>query len=122
MEEKGIISQSFSIWNSSIVLVQKKNKDYRLCLDFRKLNQVTKQNLFPLPRIEDFIYTMSWSTWFTTLDQKAGYWQVPIYKEHREKTAFNANNAHFEFNYFPFGLANAPATFQRMMTKTLKKG
>ena len=83
------------------------------------MNDVTRKDAYPIPRVDDTIDTLSGSTWFMTLDLKSGYWQVEVAGEHREKTAFCTQEGLFEFNVMPFGLCNAPATFQRLMNSVL---
>ena len=119
MLKKGTIQPSNSPWASPIVLVKKKNGSLRFCVDYRKLNSVTRKDAYPLPRIDDTLDTLANAQWFTTLDLISGYWQVEIADEDREKTAFCAPDGLFEFNVMPFGLCNAPATFQRLMDATL---
>ena len=111
----GIISPSKSPWASPIVLVNKKDGTTRFCIDYRRVNSVTHKDAYPLPRVDDTLDTLSGSNWFSTIDLKSGYWQVELAPEDREKTAFCTQEGLFEFNVMPFGLCNAPATFQRLM-------
>ena len=120
MKKHGVIEESQSPWVSPAVLVRKKNGALRFCVDFRKLNAVTIKDSFPLPRIDDIFDQLSGNVWFTTLDLKSGYWQVKIRPEDREKTAFSVGKGLWQFTVMPFGLCNAPATFQRLMEKILK--
>ena len=115
MLKKDIISPSKSPWASPIVLVTKKDGSIRFCIDYRKVNSVTHKDAYPLPRVDDTLDTLVGSVWFSTIDLKSGYWQVEVSPEHREKTAFCTQEGLFEFNVMPFGLCNAPATFQRLM-------
>ncbi|GFY26821.1 retrovirus-related Pol polyprotein from transposon 297 [Trichonephila clavipes] len=120
MQENDIIEPSSSPWASPIVLVRKKDGSTRYCVDYRKLNDVTKKDSYPLPRIDDILDTLSGHKWFSTLDLKSGYWQVEIHPEDREKTAFTSGQGLWQFKVMPFGLCNAPATFERLMETVLK--
>ena len=84
----------------------------RFCIDYRKVNSVTKKDAYSIPRIDDTLDTLAGSCWFSTLDLVSGYWQVELAQQDREKTAFCVPEGLFEFNVLPFGLNIAPATFQ----------
>ena len=119
MLEKNTIQPSNSPWTSPIILVKKKNGALRFCVDYRKLNAVTRKDAYPLPRVDDTLDTLAHARWFTTLDLISGYWQVAVHPDDREKTAFCTPDGLFEFKVMPFGLCNAPATFQRLMDSVL---
>ncbi|CAG8591515.1 5232_t:CDS:1, partial [Paraglomus occultum] len=122
MLKTGVISESPPSvpWGFQVVIVQKKDGSLRLCVDYRRLNQVTIKDGYPLPRIEDIISRMGKAKYFTSLDLASGYWQVPMAKDSKEFTTFICPYGQYYFNVMPFGLTNAPATFQRMMNKTLR--
>nr|XP_039264261.1 uncharacterized protein LOC120340074 [Styela clava] len=114
MLAQGVIGPSDSPYSSPIVLVPKKDGFTRFCVDFRLLNDVTYKDAYPLPGIENIIE--SGAQWFSTLDLASGYWQVEVDPADREKTAFSIpGRGHFHFVVMPFWLANASATFERMM-------
>ena len=119
MLDKDIIQPSVSPWASPVVLVPKKDGTLRFCVDYRQLNSITSKDAYPLPRIDETLDTLAGSVWFTTLDLISGYWQVEVKPEDREKTAFCTKDGLFEFKVMPFGLCNAPATFQRLMDLVL---
>ena len=119
MIKAGVISESNSPYSSPIVLVKKKDNKTRFCIDFRKVNSLTISDATPIPDQERIFTKLSRAKYFTKLDLTKGYWQVPISKDSRKYTAFQAGNKLYEFNTMAFGLKNAPATFNRMMAKLL---
>lgn len=119
MKQQGVIEESHSPWVSPAVLVRKKDGSIRFCVDFRKLNTITKKDSYPIPRIDDLLDRLSGNAWFTTLDLKSGYWQVKLRAQDKEKTAFSIGSGLWQFTVMPFGLCNAPATFERLMEKVL---
>lgn len=112
-----VIRESSSPYASPIVLVRKKDGSLRMCVDYRQLNSKTRKDAFPLPRIEESLDALSGAQWFSTLDLASGYNQVPVTEQDRPKTAFCTPFGLFEFNRMPFGLCNAPSTFQRLMER-----
>lgn len=115
----GIIEESSSPYASPIVLVRKKNGDLRMVVDYRRLNNLTKKDAYPLPRIEETFTLLSGSKWFTVLDLKSGYYQLEVEPSDRPKTAFTTPFGTWQFRRMPQGLTNSPATFQRTMEKVM---
>ncbi|KAJ3641818.1 hypothetical protein Zmor_028291 [Zophobas morio] len=122
---QGIIPSSISPWSSPIWIVDKKmdaskEKKWRLVVDYRKLNEKTIDDKYPLPNINDILDKLGKSMYFTTLDLASGFHQVEMHPDDIEKTAFSTENGHYEFLRMPFGLKNAPAIFQRVMDNILR--
>ena len=101
-------------------MVEKKNRKKRLCVDYWKLNNVTKKDCYPLPRIDDMLETLSGAQWFTSLDLASGFWQVELALKDREKMIFITRFGTYEFAVMSFRLCNASATFQRLMDTVLR--
>lgn len=120
MQKLEVIEPSVSEWNNPIVLVPKKDGSLRFCLDFRKLNSVSKFDPYPMPRVDDLIEKLGSARYLTTLDLCKGYWQVPLSPDSKEFTAFKTPFGHYQFRVLPFGLHGAPATFQRMIDQILR--
>ncbi|KAG1418570.1 hypothetical protein G6F58_005022 [Rhizopus delemar] len=111
----GIISPSNSPWAAPVILVKKKNGEYRMVIDYRKLNTVTKKDSYPLPRIDDLLDTLGKAKIFSALDMRAGFHQVPVEESSKEYTAFTTKFGTYHYNMLPMGLVNSPATFQRLI-------
>ncbi len=115
----GLAVPSSSPWCSPCLLVPKPDGSSRFCTDYRKVNQVSKADSYPLPRIEDCIDRIGSSKFVTKLDLLKGYWQVPLTEHASEVSAFATPDAFLQYKVLAFGLRNAPATFQRLMCKVL---
>lgn len=115
MLKDNICQPSNSPWASPIVIVPKPGGKTRFCIDFRKLNKITKKDVYPLPRIDTLLDCFVGKCFFTIMDMLCGYWNVRMHDNSRQKTAFASHMGLFEFIVMPFGLTNAPAKFQRMM-------
>ena len=120
MKAKGVIRDSVSPWASPICLVSKKDGGVRLCVDYRKVNELVKPDGFPLPRIQDCLDAVAGSKWFSTFDLTSGYYQVPLKEDDIPKSAFVCKYGHYEMTRMPFGLNSAASTFQRTMELALQ--
>ena len=113
MLQQGIVEPCASPWSSNVVLVRRKDGKYRFCVDYRQLNSITYQDVYPLPRIENCLDALDGASWFSTLDLRSGYWQVRQDPRDADKTAFITRRGCFRFKVMSFGLTNAPSVFQR---------
>ena len=120
MLDVGAIKPSKSAWSNTVVLVCKKNGGLRFCINFQKLNAQTRKDAFLLPQIHDAIDALSGSKYYTTVDLLSGFWQTPMEESSKQYTTFTVGTlGFFQCEHMPFGLCNAPATFQQLMTNCL---
>ncbi|PIK37692.1 hypothetical protein BSL78_25478 [Apostichopus japonicus] len=117
--ESGVIIESASPYASPIVIVRKSNGDLRLCVDYRKLNEKTVKDAHPIPRIDESLDSLHGTKWFSTIDLLSGYHQVAMDEADQHKTSFTTPFGLYEYTRMPFGLCNAPGTFQRLMQACL---
>ncbi|GBM53839.1 Retrovirus-related Pol polyprotein from transposon 297 [Araneus ventricosus] len=120
MLKEDVIQPSDRPWSSPVVLVKKKNGEWRFCVNYRRLNKITKKDVYPLPRIDDALDCLAGAKIFSMMDLKSGCWKIEVDDKDREKTAFVTSDGLYEFKVMPFGLCNAPATFERMMDTVLR--
>ena len=115
----GVIEPSTSPWSSPVCLVSKSDGSYRFCVDYRKVNAVSKHDAFPVPNIQDALDSMKGARWFATIDLLSSYWQLGMTDRAKERSAFCTRRGLFHFTRMPFGLSNAPSSFCRLMSLVL---
>ncbi|XP_058603950.1 retrovirus-related Pol polyprotein from transposon 297 [Onychostoma macrolepis] len=119
MLAEGIIEPASGPWTAPIVIVQKPSGEPRFCVDYQGLNRLTVKDSYPLPRIDESLDFLARGNFVSTIDLARGYWQVAMEESSRPKTAFVSHRGLYQFRVLPFGLCNAPATFQRLMNTVL---
>jgi hypothetical protein len=107
----GMIQPSNSPFAYPIILARKKTGDWRLCVDYRRLNALTVKNKYPLPVIDELLDEVQGAKWFSSLDLSLGYQQIPMDPQYIPKTTFQTHTGHFEYRVMPYGLTGGPATF-----------
>lgn len=123
MLKNDVIEESTSPYQSPVVMVKKSNGQYRFAVDYRKLNSITELVSFPIPKLDEVFDTIadSKSKIFSVLDLASGFWQVPLDEKTKHKTAFITHQGLYQFKRLPFGLTNAPTSYQMLMTKVLQE-
>ena len=119
-KEHDVIEESNSPWCFQLVAVPKKNGKVRWCVDYRRLNDSTQKDAFPLPHIEDNLVRLSGSQWFSGIDGSGAFHVVCLEEEDKQKTAFATPWGQYHFKRMPFGLSNGPATYSRLVQLVLQ--
>ena len=119
MLENNIIQPSRSNWSSPCVVVPKSDQNIRFCTDYRKVNTITKTDVYPIPRINDCVDRIGNCKYLTKIDLLKGYWCIPLTEKAKEVSAFVTSHGLYEYNVLPFGLKNTPATFQHMINNVI---
>ena len=117
----GLIRPSVSPWGTLVIFIQKKDRSWRICIDYHQLNKATIKNQYPLPRIDDLFNQMKGATVFSKIDLRSGYHQLRIKEDDIPKTAFKMRFGHYEFTVLPFGLTNTPGVFMSLMNGVFRE-
>ena len=116
MLETGVIEPSTSEWASPVCLVKKKDGSFRFCIDYRRVNAVSRNDAYPMPDMQDALDRLQGSCYFASLDLLSGYWQIGQTDRAKERSAFCTRRGLFQFTRMPFGLSGAPSSFSRLMS------
>ncbi|KAJ0742768.1 putative nucleotidyltransferase, Ribonuclease H [Helianthus annuus] len=117
---KGFIGPSFSPWGAPVLFFKKKDRTFRMCIDYRELSKLTIKNRYPLPRIDDLFDQLQGSSFYSKIDLRSGHHQMRIQEESIPMTAFRTRYGHYEFLVMPFGLTHAPVVFMDLMNQVCK--
>lgn len=117
--DNGLAEQSYSSWASPSLLVSKPDGTFRFCTDYRRVNKLSKSDSFPLPRLEDCVDCVGAAKYVTKCDLLKGYYQIPLTPRAREISAFVTPSGLYSYKVMPFGLRNAPCSFQRLMNRVI---
>jgi hypothetical protein len=120
LDDDIIIEPSESSWSAPLLLVEKKDKTWRFCVDYRQLNKVTRKDVYPLPRIDESLDPLAGASWLSALDLVLGYWQCEMEEKDKPKTAFSTHIGLFQFQVLPFGISNAPSCYERLVELVLR--
>ncbi|GKD33154.1 putative reverse transcriptase domain-containing protein, partial [Tanacetum coccineum] len=118
--DKGFIRPSSSPWGASVLFVKKKDRSFRMCIDYRELNKMTVKNRYSLPMIDDLFGQLQGSNVYSKIDLRSGYHQLRVREEDIPKTAFKTRYSDYELQVMPFGLTNAPTVFMDLMNRVCK--
>ena len=116
----GVMEPSNSSWASSVCLVEKEDGAFRFCIDYRRVNAVSKKDAYPIPDIQDALDNLRGSRYFATIDLLSGYWQLGMTDRDKERSAFYTRRGFFQFTRMGFGLSGAPGSFCRLMSIVLR--
>jgi hypothetical protein len=119
MLQYGIVKHNTSPFSSPVLMVHKKDKSWRFCVDFWHLNALTIKRKYHVPIIDEFLDELQGASWFSSLDLRAGFHQILLKEGEEFKTAFQTHSGHYEFRVMAFGLTGAPTTFQSAMNNTM---
>ena len=117
--KQGMIQESSSPFASLVLLVEKKTGEWRLCVDYKRLNALTIKNSYPMPIMEEFLDELAGAIWFSSLDLRSGYHQILVLPDDISKTAFQIHRGHYEYKVMPYGVTGGPATFHPVMNCVL---